>query len=146
VSERTISMMPLLSLPHGTVELNRPRRLVRMIRSATPFATLDECRDYYEAVATTVEKLERRVLALLVDVRAAPARNDPAFESTVASYRRRMFSGFARVAVLVKTAAGKLNVARHAKDDGVDLFVFQDADAALAWLDGSAPTPSSRRR
>jgi hypothetical protein len=138
-------MPPLLTSPHGTLELDRVRRLVRMARSAVPFHTLEECRAYYGAVASTVEKLERRALALLVDVRDAPARNDPAFEGTIAAYRKRMVNGFSRVAVLVKTAAGKLNVARHAKNDGVELTVFQDPDTALSWLEGNAPSPSSRR-
>ncbi len=139
-------MLPLVALPHGSVEVDRPRRLVRIRRSGESFHTIEEVRTFYEAVAAAVEKLERRALVVLVDVRDAPARNDPAFETTVASYRKRMFTGFARGAVLVRTAAGKLNVSRHAKDDGVELSVFQDEGAALTWLEAQGPSPSSRRR
>ena len=139
-------MLPLITTPHGAVEMDRPRRLVRMVRSGTPFNAIEEVRAFYESVAIAVEKLERRALMLLVDLREAPARNDPAFETTVAGYRKRMFADFARIGILVKTAAGKLNVSRHAKDDGHEVTVFHDEDAALAWLDAKGDTPSSRRR
>ena len=139
-------MLPLVATPHGTVELDRPRRFVRMARSNTPFVTLEQVRDFYESVAVAVEKLERRALTLVVDLRQAPARNDPAFEAMVAAYRKRMFTGFSRVGVLVKTAAGKLNVSRHAKGDGHDVTIFHDEATALAWLEMPGDSPSSRGR
>ena len=53
--------------------------------------------------------------------------------------------GFARVAVLVKTMAGKLQVQRHGANDP-RIRGFLDEAAALAYAAGEAPTPTGRFR
>jgi hypothetical protein len=54
-------------------------------------------------------------LALLIDARDAPARNDAEFEETFARARRPILAQFGRVAVLVRSAVGKLQVTRYAR-------------------------------
>ncbi len=78
---------------------------------------------------------------LWVDLRAAPGRNDDAYETAVAPYRRRLLASAGRVAVLVRTRVGALQVARHAREDGLDVFVTDDPAAARAHALGAAAGP-----
>jgi hypothetical protein len=78
-----------------------------------------------------LDMLPRGRMGILVDVRLARARTDADFEHAMNAHRRRMFEGFARRAVLVKSAVGKLHVQRHARQDGFDdLVVSTDPEAA----------------
>jgi hypothetical protein len=76
---------------------------------------------------------------LLVDLRSSPVRNDPEWEQAASQLRPKLFGGFPRVAVLVKTAVGALQVKRYARDDGLDLHIFHDEEKALAFLEGRRP-------
>lgn len=73
---------------------------------------------------------------LLIDLRRSMGRNDPEFEEQLAERRRELFRRFERSCVLVQTAIGRLQVQRHAEEDGFGdtVRVFDDEDAALAWL------------
>jgi hypothetical protein len=128
-------MTPLYQDRHLVVVFDRGQRLVRVMRTPEPFADLAEVATSYGEVASVMEAMrDRPRLAILVDLRAAPSRNDPQFENTVAPFRRRMYREFARVALLVKSAAGRLNVARHAREDHVVACVFTDEQQALAYV------------
>jgi hypothetical protein len=73
-----------------------------------------------------------------VDLRRARARNDPEFERAMEPHRKRMFEGFARRAIIVKSAVGRLHVQRHARQDGnTDLQVFLEAPSAIAFAGGA---------
>ena len=72
--------------------------------------------------------------SLLIDSREGPARNDPAFEELLARVRGPIVSRFARSAVLVQSAVGRLQVARYAREDRASPGVFTDEAAALAYL------------
>jgi hypothetical protein len=75
-----------------------------------------------------------------VDMRAGPMRNDPEFERAVGPINRDLFQGYGRVAILVRTAVGRLQVQRVAKANGnSDPHVFTDEDAALAYLRAREP-------
>lgn len=118
-------------------DLDEARRLVRYTRSSLPFDDLRALDDAYGGLVRAATGLERKgELALLIDLRAGPARNDPVFEQAVARYRGPMMRGFGRVALLVKTAVGRLQVGRHAREDGVVGLVTQDEDEALRFLLG----------
>ncbi|MCU0657887.1 MAG: hypothetical protein MUF64_22285, partial [Polyangiaceae bacterium] len=69
-------------------------------------------------------------------LREAPPRNDPTFEQGMGVYRSRMMRPFGRVATLVRSAVGKLQVRRHMQDDGVSCLVTQDEQEALRYLEG----------
>lgn len=70
-----------------------------------------------------------------MDIRLARPRNDPGFESAFQEARREMQRGFARIALVVGTSAGRLQAGRYAKLDGRDdLAVFDDEAAARVWL------------
>ena len=75
-------------------------------------------------------------MRLMLDIRVSVGRNDPKFEAALVEPRRELFRRFANTAVIVRTAVGRLQVARHIEDDGFSdkVRVFVDEDEALVWL------------
>jgi hypothetical protein len=102
---------------------------------------LEVFRAVMESVVATMGALDRSDLGLLIDVRDSPLRNDPAFERLLAQYRARFMSGFAKVAVLARTQVGKLQINRLAREDGIDLKIFDNEAEAMSYLTGSQPKP-----
>ncbi len=118
-------------------ELVRRDRVVLLTRSDRTFDTAEELSQAHEEVIGVLDGLPRETLGILVDLRLAPSRNDPEFERAMLEYRPRLFGRFARRAVLVRSAVGKLHVQRHANQDGHrDLEVFTDLDEALTFVAG----------
>lgn len=107
---------------------------VYVARTDRGFTSAGELDTAHRDLAAALDRLPRKRLGLLVDLRRAPARNDPEFERQMPEHRARLFEGFARRAVLVKSAVGKLHVQRHAQSDGLrDLAVFTDEAQARAF-------------
>jgi hypothetical protein len=72
---------------------------------------------------------------ILVDLRGGPpGRNDPDFERATEAWRRQLATELERVAILVRTAAGKLHVQRLGREVGRAPGVFMDEAEAVAWL------------
>jgi hypothetical protein len=122
----------LARTPHWIVTLDEATRIVRAVRTPTPFADGE--------IEATMQMLksklspDRAKLGLLVDLRDGPFRNDDAFETTLAKYRVALFAGWAGVATIARTAIGKLQVARLAREDGRGMSVFTDEAEALSYL------------
>ncbi len=118
------------------IELDDLQRLVRVTRTARPFANADDAGRTFGETAGQFPTLNRSEWKLLVDMRSAPGRNDPEFERAVGSLRNAMFDGFARTAMLVATAVGRLQVQRVSKENGGGMpQVFTDQTAALSYLE-----------
>lgn len=137
-------LMVLLSSPYVRSEYDAPHRLVRYTRTALGFSEMIALEAAYGDLIRSTLHLHLADLGLLVDVRAAPPRNDPAFEEVMAHYRIRMMRGFARVAILVQSAVGKLQVRRHSHDDGIVSLVTQEEKEALTYLSNLPPHQSGR--
>jgi hypothetical protein len=118
-------------------------RVVRLVRSARPFPTLEAVERSFEAVAFSMITI-RHGWALLVDSRAAPIRNDAGFEEILARARARIVARFGCAAVLVASDLGKLQVARYGREDSRSPRVFGDEAEALAYL-GTHPRERKRR-
>jgi hypothetical protein len=122
----------LLENEHFRIRVDDDARLVRVVRTAAPFASPESLENAFaEASAVT------RVFAgwaVLLDSRDAPARNDPEFEEIFARGRKNLLARFDAIAVLVKSATGRLQVARYAREDGNDPVMFDDESAALEYL------------
>lgn len=75
-------------------------------------------------------------LGILVDVRFGPANNDPAFEVAMNAQMVALVRHFRRYAVVVKTAAGVLQVNRLVRTvhESAEDHVFRDEDQAIAFL------------
>jgi len=110
--------------------------VVRVQRTEQSFPSAAEVVAAFTEVNRALDTLDRGRHGLLVDIRAATGRNDPEFEQTFAPLRAEMERGFARVAVLVRSITGTLQVQRHVREDGLDTEVrpFTDEAEAVAWL------------
>ncbi len=119
-----------------TLTLDAARGLVRYARSATPYPSLEDVRRVHEAVLGVLSSVPPDARKVLLDLRAAPPRNDPAFEAEVTRALQKMMPRFARRAVLVKSAAGRLQTQRLARERGdAAPAIFDDEADALAHLD-----------
>lgn len=134
-------MTTLLDTPHYVLAREPGQRsMLRLTRTAHPFQSVAEIEATSAALERALATIERSRYQLLVDLREGPMRNDPEFERAFERHRKALLKGYVRVAVLVRTAAGRLQVARHAREDGASIRVFDDERAALAFLAGGAGT------
>jgi hypothetical protein len=127
-------MRELLRGRHFIVTVDDARRIVRRTRTAERFATLGELETAYEELLEALRPLDRSKLGQLMDARQAPPRNDPQFEAAVTRYHEALYRGFRATAVLVQSAAGRLQVRRMLDVSGVDAQVFVDESAAIQYL------------
>ena len=88
----------------------------------------------FDAASRLLDGLDRGRLGLLIDLRAAPGRNDPDFERAMTTRRSELVRGFRAAAILVQTRVGELQIARITREDGSHARVFADEAKALAWL------------
>ncbi|HEY3820720.1 MAG TPA: hypothetical protein VGL81_26320 [Polyangiaceae bacterium] len=109
-------------------------RIVTRTRTAERFASLDQVTSEYDALVHAFERVDRSVFAQLVDLRQAPARNDDAFEAIVTGYQPALYDRFRRVAVVVATAAGRLQLRRFLTESRPDAGLYTDLDEATAYL------------
>jgi hypothetical protein len=125
------SVRVLFTDDHVALTLDEEAGLVRYVRTRQRFPSMDVLRLVHEAIVSALPSGSQARLKLLIDVRAAPPRNDEAFEAEIA----RAFSGFlprfAAHAVLVKSAAGRLQVQRLR---GGRVGVFETEADALRYL------------
>lgn len=128
--------MELAHTVHWVISRDERRRLVRLTRTSTPFTSLEDLERSMALVQAAMARVDRGRHGLLVDIREAPLRTDPSFEARFARHRTAMLAGYARVAVLVRSAVGKLQVARHARQDGMTVYVAEDEAAAIAYAAG----------
>ncbi len=83
---------------------------------------------------------------VVADLRLAPPRNDAALRGSARSFRAALQACFARVAVLLQTPVGVLQVNRVKRDEGAALFfVTMNEDEALLFAEvtssSSPPKP-----
>jgi hypothetical protein len=125
-------MRELLADACGTLVLDEETGVVRFTRSETPYASNAHLASLHAQIGRVCDRLGRERHTLLVDMRRAPLNNDPSFEQAAVRARAILVRGFPRVAVLVQTAVGSLQVKRHIRQDGLTIAVLQnDADAIL---------------
>lgn len=122
---------------HHVVEETASPGVFRMVRHSTMFETVQDCER--EFVALLGWLADRYTHALLVDIRVARGRNDPAFETAIAAGRRALFERFTELACLVATLPGKMQLERYAREDGVAMQVFLREDDAERWLADRQP-------
>jgi hypothetical protein len=120
-------------------------KLIRVVRTTAALDTLEQVDEAWGGVSRVLAPIDRSRHVLLIDMRSAPGRNDDAFERRVAPYRAATVHGFPRVAVLVKSVPGQLQVQRHVREDGLgEVQIFVSEHDAIEWLASAAPPPSTR--
>ncbi len=114
--------------------------IIEVTRHRVPFESARHVDEVTQPVQDVLDRLGRAEHHLLIDSRAAPSRNDPAYESWFAHHRTQMVVGFPRIAVVLRSMAGVLQTSRLAQDDAVlarhaeRIRVFTDEAEALAFL------------
>jgi hypothetical protein len=115
-----------------------PARLARLRRTAAHFEQLADVSRNHDQLRRALAELPAD--KLLLDLREGPpGRNDAAFENAIHATRKDLQNRYLRVAVLVKTAAGRLQMQRLGREDGLTIPVFLDESEALRFL---AQSPS----
>lgn len=111
-----------------------PPGIFRCVRQARQYASATEA----ESVLATMNArlpVVRHTLGIMLDARFTPApTQDPNIDAIIIRYRKKLFEGFAAAAILVKTAAGTMQVWKQAKQDGVVYRVFNREDAVMEYL------------
>jgi hypothetical protein len=107
---------------------------LRVTRSAAPSpGEPAEMAARYAALASAMRR--SGVRRLLLDLRGGPpGRNDPEFERAGEEWRRSLASDFDRIAILVRTAVGKLHVQRLGREAGRAPAIFMSEAEAVAHL------------
>jgi len=119
-----------------TMSFDPASGVVRYQRSAVPYGGLADVDRSHGGVREVVQRMAPG-MKLLIDVRLAPPRNDAAFEAKTNVAIDAFVARFARHATLVRTAVGKLQTLRLATERGGTAHVFDDEQAALAYLAAS---------
>lgn len=136
-------MPSLLDHPCCTVSLDPSRGILRFTRTEVPYASLEEVVDVHRQVGRIFDRLGRDRHTLLVDMRRATLNNKPEFETAASRARAFLVRDFRRVAVLVRTAVGALQVGRHLREDGVPGEVYTDEATAIDYLGRLEQEPPS---
>jgi hypothetical protein len=112
------------------------RGILRLERTAKGYATIEALHEANRHLAAAM--LSAGVRRILLDLRnGPPGRNDEAFEQGSATWRKQLAASADRVAILVRTVAGKLQSQRLAREEGRPVGasnVFMDEAEALAFL------------
>ena len=123
------------SLWHMVEDLDR--KVVLLRRSAAPVETIHDLVEQNEMVIQSMRP-EHTEWGIVVDMRQAPSRNDPEFEGAMRKLRGSV-NHFKRVALLVNSATGMLQVNRLSRDEGArTTWATQSEDAALRFAAGMA--------
>ncbi|WP_437807585.1 hypothetical protein [Sorangium sp. So ce1078] len=119
---------------HYAVLVDAPLRIVWNVRSSKPFTSIEEVEAELGALCRFMDGLGRSQYALLLDIRAAPGRNDPAFEAALDRIRPLWLQGFRRVGVLVQSVVGAMQAQRYARRDSIKRLITSDEAALLRYL------------
>ncbi len=128
--------LPLFENEYFRVTLLEDEPIVLVVRTAKPFTTSAEVTRAFVPMLRVLDALGRSDHYLMLDSRDAVGNNDPAYEASFARYRRLLFEGFPKAAVLVKTPVGRLHSSRLMEADGEPgrPGIFNDPISALASL------------
>jgi hypothetical protein len=128
-----MSVRTVEASPYYTIQVDATRGLLRLVRTGVAYPSLSAIAEDREVVGRVISQLPGHLL--LLDMRAGPPpRSDEAFERAMAKGRKAITQRFRRVAVLVRSAVGKLQVQRLVRADGDTPHAFQDEQEALDYL------------
>ncbi len=134
---------PLLATAYGSITWDTNHSIARFVRTSVGYASAEDIEREGILVERALQKAGK--IRLLVDLRAATPRNDPEFEANIVKLRRKLCGGGQKIAILVNTAMGALQVKRHMREDGFAVEVFTQEAAALAHLTQRAAPERAQR-
>lgn len=112
-------------------------RVVRVQRSERPYAAAVELNQERLLLGEALDRLGRAGRGLLIDSRVAPPSTDDRLQEEFRRFRLEVARGFDRVAALVRTKVGILQVNRLVADSTSNVHAFDDEAAAMGYLLGS---------
>lgn len=116
------------------LDVDRELRLVRQTRTARSYEDAATLRRSLGELVAQMHGIVRAEYVLLQDMRASRGRNDPEFEQTISRERARMSGEFRKLAVLVQTQVGRLQVQRLLSHSERPERAFLDEAEAIRWL------------
>jgi hypothetical protein len=115
--------------------LDDPPGVARYTRTRVPWPSPDAMREAFKQLAGIPHEAVPPGTPLLLDVRAAIGRNDETYESVFAQYRAQMLGRYGRIAILVATPVGALQISRLQRESGLrQLETFTDEAEAIRHL------------
>lgn len=132
--DRCDRFTPLFRSEHYVLRRDPLCQLVVAQRSRVRFDRISEIETTFVGMGQALEVVERWRYCMLIDMRGAPLRNDTDYETAVAQHRGLLGDGFAKIALLTSSPAGRLQFLRFAREDGKAVFVTDDESAAFANL------------
>lgn len=136
-SDAEIGLRILMANEHYILEEEESHRTCTLRRTPVPFKSIDEILQSNDSVLEQLRPYHAGY-GVIVDMRQAPQRNDPSFENAMARLRNRITEVFARVAVLLDTSVGVLQVDRLGRAEGGKTFATQSESAAARFARGQA--------
>jgi hypothetical protein len=117
-----------------TISADPKGPLVRQARTEVQFPTFDALERSVGQMIRVFDEIGRETRVLLSDFRAVQGRNDPEFEQRMIRLRPRLYGGFIRVGVLVRSSVGALQIRRFVQEDGIARVVMTDEAELLDYL------------
>lgn len=127
-------MIQVFKNKYWILERSSLKPLLVVQRTESPYAHLDDVRRSFAELLVALNSFQRPRFSLLIDIRLAPFRNDPDYEAASYGEPAALSKDFKRVAVLVRTAAGKLQVKRSLQERRVSMQVFDNEGEVLGYL------------
>jgi hypothetical protein len=113
-----------------TVTLEHGGRVVRILRSAVAYPNPETAEQAYLGLYPVLDLLGRSGRCLLNDQRLAIGRNEPEYEAAFARIRSRTTPGFRKIATLVRSKVGKLQLHRMIREDRIERLA-SDSEAEI---------------
>lgn len=121
-------------------------RVIRIQRSERAYPNAAALNEERLLLGEALDKLGRKGRGLLIDSRAAPPSTDERLQEEFRRFRLEVARGFDRVAALVRTKVGILQVTRLVGDAISSVQAFDDEAAAIGYLLDPPQTPGQRPR
>ena len=125
--------------PYIVLRYDQGRRFLVVTRLPEHYPSIEILRETFAQLDAAMAHIFRPKTVLLIDSRRSPARNDATFEVEFGRLRKYFLRDLQKIATLVQTAVGVLQVARHMRLDEVSVGVFTDVGEALAHLGVNMP-------
>lgn len=116
-------MPMLLRSPTLVLEHHAMSGFVRLARTELAFASIDDAGAAIDACIAALAHLDHGELGILHDLRRAPRTGDPKMQKFLFDKHRELDKGFARVAILVGTTLGQLQMGRINRQLGAEYHV-----------------------
>lgn len=125
----------LLTVHYWSLDEYTDRKLVILRRSPAVVTSLEDLAAENSLILSALG-VRYTDYGLVVDLRQAPVRNDPEFESTMSNLRLGLLRSFKRTAVLIESAIGVLQVNRLRRIDQSNTLATQSESTAIKFALG----------